>query len=290
MIQKIWGIVSILAVILASCREEGGGPAPARQSPFSPRFAVYYGSHLKPGWLSHYDWVIVQDTVHPSASDRPVYFAYLSLGEIDRDGPIARSIQRLPGGLASVTLRENVFWNSVVSDLRMEVVRQALLTRVDRDVRQGYGGIFLDTLDSTIEYRRTHPRRGKGLRQALLTLVREIHGSYPGLHIIVNRGFEILPVLANDISGDLYEDFCSRYDENTKKYGLVPPEERREILPFISRARTINPSLAVLALDYDDPTHPMFLRRCQEMAKRFGFSHFVSDLALDTTGLERSGR
>ena len=267
-----------LALLMASCQREIAPVVSPVRSTAPENFVVYYGKSPQP--LSRIDWAIVQDSYRPLSPGKTVYFAYISLGEIDSESTIGKELSAIPGELSRVTLSKNSFWNSRVSDIRKESVRQALLRQVDRDVMAGFGGIFFDTLDSPLEYREQHPGKGKGIRTSIKSFIETVHASYPGIRIVVNRGFEILPLLAPMISGVLYEDFCSRFDEATKAYVLVPERERRSFLEEIGQAKKTNPALVVLALDYEDPSRRTFSQRCGEMARRDGLLHYMSDWTL----------
>ena len=267
--------------MLSSCRNEipGGAHPPTSRGP--KHFIVYYGASQKP--FSHADWAIVQDSYHPVRYAKTVYFAYLSLGEIDSGTKVSKELSAIPGELSRVTLSKNAFWHSRVADIRRASFRQALFRQIQGDLRNRFGGIFLDTLDSPLEYRKEHPKKGKGIRRAIKSFIETVHASYPGIRIIVNRGFEILPSLAPEISGVLFEDFCSRFDEETKTYVSVPEDERRSFLQLIYQAKKRNPQLVVLALDYDDPAHPAFRKRCDQISRKDGFPHYVSDWTLSTS-------
>ena len=276
-------LLSLLLFALSSClssppaRKEGG------TEPF--RYVVYYGDARQPSLMRGTDWAIVSDTYPLPPSDispsrRPLYLAYLSVGEVDRDGPIARILARTPDGGRGVYLSKNAFWNSHVADIRNPVFRKALFERVERDLRKGFSGLFLDTLDSPLDYEERHPRKGAGLRSALVSFVETLHATYPHLVIVGNRGFPILPALAPSLSGVLFEDFCTRYSERTRRYVRVDPREREALLALIRRAKAKNPDLRLLALDYDDPDHPGLSRGCGRLARSEGFSHYVSDWQL----------
>ncbi len=276
-------LLSLLLFALSSClssppaRKEGG------TEPF--RYVVYYGDARQPSLMRGTDWAIVSDTYPLPPSDiapslRPLYLAYLSVGEVDRDGPIARILARTPDGGRGVYLSQNAFWNSHVADIRNPVFRKALFERVERDLRKGFSGLFLDTLDSPLDYEERHPRKGAGLRSALVSFVETLHATYPHLVIVGNRGFPILPALAPSLSGVLFEDFCTRYSERRRRYVRVDPREREALLEVIRRAKAKNPDLRLLALDYDDPDHPGLSRGCGRLARSEGFSHYVSDWQL----------
>ena len=274
-------LLALLLLSLSSCltsppsRKEGG------QAPF--RYVVYYGEVPRPALMRGTDWAIVSDTYPlppPSDSARPLYLAYLSVGEVDRDGPIARILARTPDGGRGVYLSKNAFWNSHVADIRNPVFRKALYERVERDLQKGFSGLFLDTLDSPLDYEERHPRKGVGLRSALVSFVETLHATYPRLVIVGNRGFPVLGAIAPSLSGVLFEDFCTRYSERQRRYVRVDPREREALLDVIRRAQAKNPALRLLALDYDDPDHPGLSRGCGRLAHTEGFSHYVSDWQL----------
>jgi len=268
----------------ASVRKEGEGAPPFR-------YAVYYGDRPLPSLMAGRSWAIVSDTyplptpgATPPSGNVPggktLYIAYLSIGEVDSDGPIARALARTPGGESGVFLAENVFWHSHVADIRKEVFRKALYDRIARDLRKGFSGVFLDTLDSPLDYEERFPKKGAGLSRALVSFVETLRASYPRLVIVGNRGFPVLQELAPSLSGVLFEDFCTRYSETKKNYVRVSEQERSDFLKTVDRARATNPDLRLLALDYDDPDHPGVSRGCGKVAKEKGFSHYVSDWRL----------
>ena len=276
-------LLALLVFSLSSCLSF---PTPRKEVGAKPfRYVVYYGDALQPSLMEEADWAIVSDTypLPPSGSARsrrPLYLAYLSVGEVDRDGPIARILSKAPDGGRGVYLSKNAFWNSHVADIQNPVFRSALFERVERDLQKGFSGLFLDTLDSPLDYEERHPRKGAGLRSALVSFVETLHATYPRLVIVGNRGFPILPALAPSLSGVLFEDFCTRYSERQRRYVRVDRRERELLLDDIRRAKAKNPNLRLLALDYDDPAHPGLSRGCGRLALSEGFSHYVSDWQL----------
>ncbi len=275
----------MILLLLSSCIP----PAPSPRESLGNgrlRYAVYYGDSRQEALMKGRDWAIVSDTYPmppPSGSLKPRlprYLAYLSVGEVDRDGPIARALSRTPEGERGVYLSENVFWGSHVADIRNPAFRKALYDRVERDRRLGFSGLFLDTLDSPLAYEEQHPRKGAGIRRALVSFVETLHATYPRLLIVGNRGFPILPRLAPSLSGVLFEDFCTRFSEGRKVYVRVDSGERARFLEVIRQAKVRNPGLQLLALDYDNPDAPGLSRGCGRLAEKDGFSHYVSDWRL----------
>ncbi|MHB1285724.1 MAG: endo alpha-1,4 polygalactosaminidase [Leptospirales bacterium] len=246
-------------------------------------YAIYYGQLPVYRNLDRYDWVIVSDGFLPERSSKTRYFAYLTIGEIDKGGSISRKLEKALGekGFQSVLLKKNPHWDSWVADLRNPAFRAILLDRVERDKKKGFRGIFLDTLDSSLDFEETYPVEGKGLRAALVSFIQDLHQRYPTTPVIVNRGFPILSRIANSISGVLFEDFCSMYDDHRHLYVSVPEQDRKRELSFIHAAQTINPGLTVLALDYGSAKDTDTRFRCAKMAHRQHLVPFFSNRNLD---------
>ncbi len=270
-----------MAVLLgAGCT---GGRSLPEGTPSS--YAVYYGDRPLYQRLDQYDWVIVPDTVAPERHSRTRFFAYLSIGEVDQGGKMEKALQKQLGqkGFRKVVLDKNQVWHSWVSDMRNPVYSRLLRERIARDVRSGFGGIFFDTVDSPLEYRRVHPGQSRGLKTALVRFIQTIHRDYPGIKLILNRGFEILPAVAPDLSGVLFEDFCSRYDDQSHRYLRVSEADRESGLAWIRRARRIHPGLVALSLDYGDPKDRPLKEKCRKMAFDAGLIPYFSDRNLYET-------
>ncbi|MHB8543792.1 MAG: endo alpha-1,4 polygalactosaminidase [Leptospirales bacterium] len=277
---RVLGLLLIL--FFCGCRQtQGTGPSTPSFHPAS--YAIYYGHLPIYRNLDRYDWVIVSGDFPPERTSRSRYFAYLTIGEIDKGGEIAKRLERALGrkGFRKILLESNPHWNSWIADIRSPVFRDILLNQVSTDERKGFRGVFLDTLDSPIEYEEGHPSRGKGLRSALVSFILELHRLHPGIPIIVNRGFPILPRITNSIAGILFEDFCSMYDDDHHRYVTVPENLRKKELLPIRAARAENPELVALALDYGSPRDPVLRRHCANMAKRNRLIPFFSNRNLD---------
>lgn len=272
----------LLLVFLSGCRQtQGTGPSTPLFHPAN--YAIYYGHLPIYRNLDRYDWVIVSEDFPPEHTSRSRYFAYLTIGEIDKEGKIAKRLDRTLGhkGFQKILLEGNPHWNSWVADIRSPAFRTILLKQVETDERKGFRGIFLDTLDSPIEYEESHPSKGKGLQSALISFILELHRLHPDTPIIVNRGFPVLSRIANSISGILFEDFCSMYDDDRHRYVTVPENPRKEGLSSIQSAIRANPSLVVLALDYGAPRDSVLRNQCAKMAQRNHLVPFFSNRNLD---------
>ncbi len=65
------------------------------------------------------------------------------------------------------------------------------------------------------------PKRFKGMTQASIALVKRIRQANPGIPIMLNRGYEILPQVASDITMLLAESLVSDYDFSNHTYHMV---------------------------------------------------------------------
>jgi hypothetical protein len=279
--ERIAGFL-LLAALAGCAALRHGGPESSLAPP--SRYAIYYGHAPVYEALDRYDWVIVADDFPPERLSRTRYFAYLSIGEIDRDGPIRTRLEHRVGHKAfrKILLAKNDAWRSWVADIRNPAFRKILLEQADRDRQNGYRGLFLDTLDSPLAYETDHPVSGKGLARAIVTFIRELRRRHPRTPLVVNRGFAVLPRIARDVSGVLFEDFCSMYDETRRRYVFVPADTRNREMAKVRDARRENPSLVVLALDYGFRRDIHRRERCADMAREKGFVPYFAVRNLDT--------
>jgi hypothetical protein len=131
----------------------------------------------------------------------------------------------------------------------------------------GFQGFFLDTLNIELTFPQDLPH--------LLTLVAAIRElTYPD-YLLANRGFGLLPELAELVDGVLFESFTSRWVDSG--YAPWPPD----VLEVHSRyaEMLLGLDIEVYALDYADT--PALAEFARERAAMFGMPCYVStkDLA-----------
>lgn len=147
------------------------------------------------------------------------------------------------------------------SGWRDHVRRQA-----QRHLDAGFAGLFLDSLD--IEW--THPEDVTHLL-SLIGDLRELAGP---AYLLANRGFGMLPRLAELVDGVLFESFSSRWVDGT--CALWPPDV---LDAHAEMAETLlGYDLNLYALDY--ATDPALASVVERRARRFGMTSFVADPAL----------
>ena len=133
-------------------------------------------------------------------------------------------------------------------------------------LRSGFTGLFLDNLN--VEW--THPEDLPHLL-ALIGSLREIAGP---AYLLANRGFGLLPELAEHVDGVLFESFTTRWVEDG--YASWPTDVLEGHAEVAERLLGLD--LDLFALDYaDDPTLAAFAAR---RAQQFGMSSFIADRLL----------
>lgn len=136
-------------------------------------------------------------------------------------------------------------------------------------ISRGFAGLFLDTLNVELTYPEDLPH--------LLALVAAIREEAKPGYLLANRGFGMLPRLAEIVDGIVFESFSVRWTDDG--YAPWPPD----VLEFHARIaeRLLELELDLYSLDYaDSPGLTEFARR---RARQFGMQSFVSDRALSRT-------
>jgi hypothetical protein len=244
------------------------------------RTAFYYGPRVPRELIAAYDQVVVEpDHIGDLAAfagngARPI--AYLSIGEVARGSRRSGAIDR------AWVLAENGAWSSWVMDLENPAYQAYLLRRADELWAQGYRGFFLDTLDS---YRlAADESRDEGLRRALVHIIRSLGERHPGVRLLVNRGFEVLPEVRPVLSGVVAESLFDRWDAATQSYRRVPENDRRWLERELSHARD-RLGLPVTVIDYRPPNERAEARDTARRIAALGFEPWVTNAALDDVGI-----
>jgi len=219
----------------------------------------YYGDgHLER--LAGYPRVVLQpDFYTPDdlryLNDRQVQtLGYLSLSE--DQGPPApwqRADRNPDWGGAFVHVGHPLWVDHVVGQARAAMAA-------------GFAGLFLDTLNVELTYPEDVPH--------LLTLVAAIRAEAQPAYLLANRGFGMLPRLAELVDGVVFESFSARWTDGG--YGPWPAD----VLEFHAQIaeQLLQLELDLYALDYADS--PGLTEFAMRRASQFGMQCVVSDRAL----------
>jgi hypothetical protein len=244
--------------------------------------AFWYAAEPPLAELSQFDWAVLESG-HASSADvaylkaqgsRP--FAYLSVGEFDGDAAVLADAG-LDAGASAV---RNAAWNSQVMDLSAPVWREYLFERAGELRRQGYEGLFLDTLDS---FHLQPADQHQSQRRALTSLLAELHRREPQLKLFFNRGFEVLPELPGVAAAVAVESIHAGWDAAGSRYREVPQADRDWLQPHLDalRAREI----PIVAIDYLPPEQREQARVLAARLAQEGFVPYVTTPALDSLGV-----
>lgn len=244
--------------------------------------AFWYAEDAPLPELGQFDWVVVEPG-HLSAADvgflrargaEPL--AYLSVGEFDGDQ--AALDQQALGASASPI--RNHAWDSQVMDLSAPAWRNHLFSRAAELKSQGYGGLFLDTLDSfNLQSEAARPEQ----KAALASLLRELHERQPDLKLIFNRGFEVLPELGDIPAAVAVESIHAGWDAAAGEYRPVSDEDRTWLDGQLKPLRA--QGIPLIAIDYLPAQQRNEARALAARLHAEGFIPFVGTPELDSLGV-----
>jgi polysaccharide biosynthesis protein PelA len=247
--------------------------------------AFYYGTNLPPELLDHFDRVVVEpDNLPVLPTDvRAQVFAYVAVGEVNRSRPYRAD---LPPG---VVIGTNAAWGSDVVDVRSDGWRDFLLARVVEPLWQrGFRGIFLDALDSYEGSAAGRDAAGRAqCARGVARIVEAIRALHPDLKLLMNRGFEVLPLLSAPPDGLVVESLFHTSDPTGHDYRDVPAAERDALLRALAAVRA-RWNLPIAVVDYVGPADREARRADATRILRAGFDPYVTTPGLDTIGVGRA--
>lgn len=179
--------VALLALPSRTLRAANSGQAPAAPAPAVP-WAVYYADTAPPAAFQPYRLLVLDSRTHPPLqplADRgKTLLGYLSVGEVETHRPW---FGRVKGW--GILDQENPNWpGSFYVDVRdrrwVKLVVEELVPAI---LREGFHGVFLDTLDNPPHLERTDPKRWRGMTDAAAALVRAIRRNWPDIGLMQNR-------------------------------------------------------------------------------------------------------
>jgi len=270
-----FGKILPYALILFGCAI-GRGEAPST--------AFFYGKPVPVVELSHYDRVILEAENLPDPSvfgnAGPLVFAYVSVGEAEG---WRASTSNLDGELF---IGENSLWGSRIADLTQPRWVDFLIEkRMAMLWQQGYRAFFLDTLDSYQIAIKDEPGRALQVR-ALINIVHAIHLRFPGVKLLLNRGFELLPEINHLVVGLVAESLFQGWDASKEAYVEVAESDRRWLLEKLNNVST-RYGLPITVIDYVSPQELKLARDTAMRIRALGFTPWVAKPSLDTLAVEQ---
>ncbi len=247
------------------------------------RYCVYYNDQADASEFSAYDLVVLDQEYHPPMQgfiDQGITtLGYISLGEVGDYRWYFNTVKR-----KNLLLFENPnFPGSWFIDIRKPRWKSFVLnTIIPYVMYQGFDGLFYDTLDNAAYLEGLDPIQYMGMVDAAIDLVQTIRAAYPTLPIMMNRAYDILDDVGNDIDMELGEEVYTRYNFATQLYELVPQQDYDFQVNILQSAQAAFPALKVYTLDYWLPIEQSMIADIYELERNNGFIPYVSTVALDS--------
>lgn len=267
--------LSLLVLSLALLWASGSATA---KSPSA--IALHYGHNAPLEDLKVFDIAVVEadhgyDPIAQRAKGSELY-AYTSVAEVQttrsyfKDIPVAWQMAR------------NGHWNSVVID---QTPSQWPVFFADRVVgplwQRGYRGFFLDTMDS---YRLASQFDEAAQQEGLVKVIQTLHERFPGIRLIMNRGFEIAPRVKGQIEMVAAESLYRSWNAGANRYEEVSATDRQWLLTQLRTIQTRD-GIPALVIDYVPPHNRALARETAQRIRAEGFTPWVTDSNVHTVGI-----
>ena len=243
--------------------------------------AFYYGPDIPWSRLALYDYPVVEpdqaDGVPSSVSDQRFY-AYVSLGEVLPQRPYFSMIK------PEWRLGKNRNWGSWVLDQSQPELRDIFVEKVFAPLWEaGYRGFFLDTLDS-YQLGVTEEAARQRQREGLAALINAVSERYPDARFILNRGFELMPMITATVDAIAAESLYQRWLPDKDSYQVVPDTDREWLLQQFLQVRK-QFDVDGIAIDYAPPAERDQARKLARQIANHGLIPWVTNPAIDGFGV-----
>ncbi|HET7061688.1 MAG TPA: endo alpha-1,4 polygalactosaminidase, partial [Nitrosospira sp.] len=250
-----------------------------------PSTAFFYGRPVPVKLLSHFEQVVVEpenmDDLDHLRDQGTRVFAYVSVGEVNWTRPWYSKIP------ASWFIAIDKEWQSSVVDLTQQGWHDYLINNYLRGLwQQGYRGFFLDGLESYQKHV-VEPDARLLQEKALANLIKRLHQHFPGVNLILNRGFAVLPEVAHYAVALVAESLFQRWEPSGQAYVKVIEPDRYWLLNKLKQVRD-QYGLQVIVVDYVDPKQKELARITAKKISELGFTPWVANPSLDILGIGAS--
>ncbi len=257
-------------------------PRPAQAADRALKWGIDYGADTNPVVARTYDLLVLEpDQARPIAPLRGLkshLLGYVSLGEVERRRPFAEVLDN-----AAALKAPNANWpDARYVDLRHPLWTSVLLDDViPKILAKGYDGIFMDTLDNAEAMERDDAVKNAGMVAAAVNLVKAIRRRFPKIVIMLNRGYALLPDVAESVDIILGEAMASRWNFSAEHYEMTLVDDWMWQANLLRAAKQANPSLILTTLDYWDTSDTKTIIKLYERERAAAFHPYVATLALN---------
>jgi hypothetical protein len=251
---------------------QAAGPAPS--------VAFFYGANPPLAELAAFDAVVLEPSQlrdAPSGKDT-LWFAYVSVGEVEKTRPYFADLP------AAWQIGRNAAFDSILIDQAQPGWPAFFAARVVQPLwDRGWRAFFLDTLDS-YQLAATTPEARERQEAGLVAVIEALRARFPGVKLLFNRGFEILPRVHAEAWGVAAESLYRAYDHGAKKYREVNAADREWLSGQLRRVRD-EYKLPAVVIDYVPPAERELARATARRIVADGFVPWVANPALDQLGV-----
>lgn len=238
--------------------------------------AFYYGSNPPASKLKSYENIVV----NPQADFNPknfiwnntTIFAYVSIGETNPAESYYKNVDK-----KWIVGRNNI-WKSDVMNLADPAWQTFILEKIITPLwERGYKGFFLDTLDS---YRlaKLSPQEQSKQIKGLIQIIKLIKERYPDAKLILNRGFEIIPSVQNDIFAIAVESLYVSWSEEKKQYMEVSEADRKNLLGLLQPI--IQMKIPIVVIDYLPADDKAKIQNISDKIQKLGMTPWIANPSL----------
>jgi uncharacterized protein (TIGR01370 family) len=273
-------LIGTVAMALASRTARAAEAQPPQ--PTQLNWGIDYGPATNPQAAHSFDLLVLEpDHARPIAPLRgPMsrLLGYISVGEVERGRPFATALEK-----AGALQAPNPNWpNARAVDLRHPAWKSLLIDQLIPEVlAKGYDGIFMDTLDTAEAIQRANPIENAGIVEAGVTLLKAMRERFPGMVMMLNRGYALLPAAAPYVDLVLGEAMASRWNFEAKRYEMTTQQDWDWQATHLRAAKQANPALMLATLDYWDPLDRKTVAALYARERAADFAPYVATLALD---------
>lgn len=231
---------------------------------------ICYGK-INPDQIQGYKYVILESE-HYTAFDIKLIkennenvIGYISLGEVSESRFYYDAIKEN-------TLGKNEVWGSYYLNVGEETTQNVLISFVDKIVKKGFDGLFLDTVDTFAKWG-PYPDKGDDL----VNLLRLIKEKYPNINLMQNAGLSLIPKSAKYISSVAIESVATNYSFDKSEYRMHGWHEfykRIEELQAIRRQY----QLPVILIEYADSKR--LYQKVRQQITPLKWDYFIGNIGL----------
>ncbi len=244
---------------------------------------VYYGDKISYPMVGIHDYIIVQpDNITPYNHGFKTYreriYAYVSLGEVEKSKKYYKNIKK------EWIIGENGAWKSKVVDVANSEFRDFLFkNEIEPLYKKGFRNFFLDTMDS-YQLVSSSKKFQKKEQDGLVAFIKKIKQRFPESKIIINRGFEIIDRVHNDIEAMLFESLFNGIGGKNLSFKKVSQNDRDWLLEKIEKVKSYD--LPIIDVEYLPRSRKVEAKNLVDEVERFGFIPYIAfSKELDSYGV-----